>query len=80
MKFIPPSRLPGHFRDAMPKHYLCKCTKCDYVHGYVTGEFTTITIDGNDDDDYIHVDKVPKVCPKCGAKLHSDCLPDVLKY
>ena len=31
MSFIPPSRMPGRFRDALPKHYLCKCTKCDFA-------------------------------------------------
>lgn len=64
--FIPPGfpfgRDPSSF-------YLCECPKCGFRQSYELGDPSSAIVNGAEDPDSMKtVEKIPTVCPKCGAK------------
>lgn len=78
MKFLPKS--PWMPSRGGIEHYVCTCKKCGFRQTYVTGDFETIECGEKQDDNVIHVEKVPTVCPKCGGKMDKTHLTDIIKY
>lgn len=75
--FIPPGfpfgRDPSSF-------YLCECPKCGFRQSYELGAPSSAIVNGAEDPDSMKtVEKIPKVCPKCGAKWKKNHMPDLRK-
>ena len=76
--FIPP-RFP--FERASSPFYLCECPKCGFRQSYELGDPSSVIVNGDDDQDSMKtVEKIPAVCPKCGAKWKNTHMPDLRRY
>lgn len=79
-----PIRPPWFFgkRNAEPEFYHISCTECDFDKQYELARDYTIV--HNQDCDRSNspeiVEELPKVCPKCGAKLTKEKLPVKIVY
>ncbi len=69
-------------RNPGPEYYQMTCTKCDFDRKYELAR--NYTVIGNpeekDSEMYEIVEKLPEVCPKCGAKLKKEKLPVRIFY
>ena len=71
-------RLPRIFGDPI-KFYASTCPKCGFHEIYQVSDYETIEIDADGTStDSNCVKTLPKVCPKCGAKLNSKRMPSPL--
>ena len=76
--FIPP-RFPFG-RGSFP-FYLCECPKCGLRQSYELGDPSSVIFNGDNDPDSMKiVEKIPAVCPKCGAKWKKTHMPDLRRY
>ena len=82
MNLIPPNKLPWPFRRKNPiEFYKCTCKNCDFKGFYEVGDFTAVvTNDDNPESAPQHVKELPAACPRCGGKLHSEKLPNLIRY
>ena len=76
--FLPPlfpfGRKPSPF-------YLCECPKCGFRQSYELGDPGSVITNGDEEPDSMKtVEKIPTVCPKCGAKWKKNHMPDLRKY
>lgn len=76
--FIPPGfpfgRDPSSF-------YLSECPKCGFRQSYELVDPSSSIVNGAEDPDSMKtVEKIPTVCPKCGAKWKNNHMPDLRKY
>ena len=77
-KFILP-RFP--FGRGPSPFYLCECPKCGFHQSYELGAPSSVIVnDDNDPDSMKTVEKIPTVCPKCGAKWKKTHMPDLRRY
>lgn len=69
-------------RNSGPEFYHINCTKCDFEKEYELARDYTIIhdSDSNETDSPEVVDELPKVCPKCGAKLKKEKIPIRIVY
>ena len=77
-RIIPPlfpwGRKPSPF-------YLCECPKCGFRQSYELGDPSSVISDGETaPEDRQTVEKIPDVCPKCGAKWKKKHLPDLRRF
>ena len=76
--FLPP-RFP-FVRESSP-FYLCECPKCGFRQSYELGDSSTVITNGDEGPDSLKtVEKIPSVCPKCGAKWKKTPMPDARQY
>jgi len=67
--FFPFGRRPSPF-------YHCQCPNCGFQEGYELGT----PVEDDDPDGLKIVEKIPDVCPKCGAKWKKTHMPDLRKF
>ena len=76
--FIPQRSIFGLKRSSF---YLCECPKCGFRQPYELGDPSLEIINGEEEPDSMKtVEKIPTVCPKCGAKWKKTNMPDLRKY
>ncbi len=79
-----PVRPPWFFRkcNSGPEFYHMTCTKCDFDKQYeLARDYTVVHNPECDQTDFPEVvDKLPEVCPKCGAKLKKEKIPIRIVY
>lgn len=75
---------PCFFRksNSEPEFYHMSCTECDFDKQYeLARNYTIVHNQDCDQSNYPEiVDELPKVCPKCGAKLKKEKLPLKIFY
>ena len=66
-----------------PKIFRVYCPKCDYEETLEI-ESPNVFVHENTDCDHSNVPRMvaelPKICPKCGAKLKKEKIPVMLRY
>ena len=76
--FLPPSTPFG--RGSSP-FYHCECPKCGFSQSYELGDPSLVIVTGDAEPDSIKtVEKIPDVCPKCGAKWKKKHMPDLRRW
>lgn len=77
--FVPPF-FP--FRRRGPEFYRMTCPKCGFSREYHLAKDVTVirNPDCDHSDDPEIVEKLPGVCPKCGARLKKKKLPVIIRY
>lgn len=79
-----PIRPPWFFlkRNSGPAFYHMTCTKCDFEKEYeLARDYTVVhNPDCDETDSPEVVEELPKVCPKCGAKLKKEKIPVKIVY
>lgn len=79
MKSFLPPRFP--FGREKSPFYLCECPKCGFRQSYELGNPSLVITNGIEDADSMKtVEKIPDICPKCGAKWKKTNMPDTRKY
>ena len=77
-------RPPWFFRklNKAPKFYHLSCTQCDFAKEYEleNGSVVVRNPDCDNPDTPEVVEKLPKVCPNCGAKLDKEKIPVQIIY
>ena len=81
MNLIPPNHLPWPFRRKNPIEFFeCTCKNCGFKCTYVVGNFMEVVIhEGSPESAMEHVKELPTACPRCGGKLHSEKLPNLIR-
>ena len=69
-------------RNSGPEFYHMTCTKCNFAKQYELARDYTVIHDPNYDetDSPEVVDALPKLCPKCGARLKKEKIPIRIVY
>jgi len=76
--FITP---PSPFGRKSSPFYVCECPKCGCRQAYELGDPDSVVCVGDGEPDAMKtVERIPAVCPKCGAKWKKTHLPDLRVY
>lgn len=81
MCVIPPTFFPGR-RHFELKIFRMTCLQCGFEKKYeLKKDYIKFRpSDSSNDDDPELVDELPKVCPKCGAKLRKERIPIKMRF